>query len=42
MPFHLERRILNTQQGTSLVYFLTVHYHSHVLDKTVDDLKGLR
>ena len=42
MPFHLEGRIFNTQQASSLVYLLTVHYHSHILDKTVDDLEGLR
>ena len=24
------------------MYFLTVHYHFHILDKTIDDLEGLR
>jgi hypothetical protein len=41
MPYRLEGRIFNTQQATSLVYFLTIHYHSHIPDKAVDDLEGL-
>jgi hypothetical protein len=43
MSFHLERRILNTQ-AISLAdsESLTVHYHPHILDKMVDDLKSLR
>ena len=24
------------------MYLLTFHYHSHILNKTVDDLEGLR
>ena len=42
IPRHLEGRILNTQWARSLVYLLTIHYHSHILDKAVDNLKGLR
>ena len=26
---------------TSLLYLLTVHHYPHILDKTVDNLKGL-
>src|ERR1700679_2318134 len=33
--------ILYTQRATSLVDLLTVHYHLHTLDKTMDDLEDL-
>ena len=42
MPCRLQGRSINTQQATRLVYLLTFHYHSHILNKTVDDLEGLR
>ena len=41
MPRRLQRDILNTQRATSLVDLLTVHYHLHILDKTMDDLEDL-
>ena len=34
--------MLYTQRVTSLVDLLTVHYHPHILDKTVDYLECLR
>jgi hypothetical protein len=27
---------------TIMLYLLTVHHHPHILDKTVDNLEGLR
>jgi hypothetical protein len=42
MTCHLEGRILNIQRATSLVDSLTIHYHPHILDKMVDNLKNLR
>jgi hypothetical protein len=41
MPRRLQGNILNTQRATSSVDLLTVHYHLHVLDKTMDDLEDL-
>jgi hypothetical protein len=41
MACRLDRRILNTLSATSLLNSLTVHYHSYILDKAVDDLEGL-
>ena len=34
--------LLNTQRATNFVGLLTPHYHSHILDKTIDDFEGLR
>ena len=42
MPCRLDKKTLNTQRATNLVNLLTVHYHSHILDKAVNDLEGLR
>ena len=49
MPCRLDERIFNiqvTQRDTqtilSFVYFLTVHYHSHIPEKTADDIERLR
>ena len=42
MPCRLEGRSFKTQRPESLAYLLTVHHYSHALDKTVDDLEGLR
>ena len=42
MPCRLDKKTLNTQRATNLVNLLTVHYHSYILDKAVDDLEGLR
>jgi hypothetical protein len=42
MPSRLEGRSVNTQRAASFAYFLTVHYHSHILEKAADDLKCLR
>ena len=42
MPLHLKGRIINTRRATRLVHLLTVHYPFHILEKTVNDLEGLR
>src|SRR6266852_259691 len=34
-------KVLYTERSTSLVDLLTVHYHLHILDKTMDDLEDL-
>ena len=34
--------MLNSQRMTSEMYSLTVNYHPHILEETVDDLKCLR
>jgi hypothetical protein len=33
---------INSQRVTSLVLLLTIHYHLHIFDKTVDHLQSLR
>ena len=40
MPCRLEGGS-SAQRATSWVYLLTIHYHLHILDKTVNDLEGL-
>jgi hypothetical protein len=42
MTCRLQGTFLNTQRATSLVYLLTIHYHSHILGKAIDNLEGLR
>ena len=41
IPRHLRGKILYTQLTTRLVDLFTVHYHLHILDKTMDDLEEL-
>jgi hypothetical protein len=42
MPCRLEESIIQRGQNTCRMRLLTLHNHSHILDKTVDDLKSLR
>ena len=40
--FAVSRGRINNQRVTILVPLLTIHYHLHILDKTVDHLQSLR
>jgi hypothetical protein len=37
-----EKKTLNTNRVIGLVNLLTIHCHSHIMDKAADDLEGLR
>ena len=41
MSRRLQGNVLYTQRTTRLVDLLTIHYHLHILDKTMDDLEDL-